>query len=76
MTGPDGVTKQASSFSRRDAVIDLAARTAIHGTTAETAALLIEVLANRLLRDDRVVPVLAAAARMRRSEGQSPTRRT
>lgn len=60
----EGVTTQASSFSRRDAVIDLAARSAIHGTTAEAAALRIEVLVNRLLRDDRrVVPVLAPAAR-------------
>ena len=56
VTGPDGVTKQASSFSRRDAVIDLAARSAIHGTTADNAAMRIEVLVNRLLRDDRVVP--------------------
>ncbi|MBW3606661.1 MAG: relaxase domain-containing protein, partial [Actinobacteria bacterium] len=63
MTGPDGVTKQASSFSRRDAVIDLAARSAIHGVTADNAAARIEILANRLLRDDRVVPVLAPAAR-------------
>jgi ATP-dependent exoDNAse (exonuclease V) alpha subunit len=63
VTGPDGVTKQASSFSRRDAVIDVASRSAIHGTTAEVAAARIEVLVNRLLRDDRVVPVLAPAAR-------------
>jgi len=59
MTGPDGVTKQASSFSRRDAIVDLAARSAIHGATADNAAGRIEVLVNRLLRDDRVVPVLA-----------------
>jgi conjugative relaxase-like TrwC/TraI family protein len=63
MTGPDGVTKQASSFSRRDAVIDLAARAAIHGATADNAAARIEILVNRLLRDNRVVPVLAPAAR-------------
>ena len=63
MTGPDGVTKQASSFSRRDAIIDLAARSAIHGANAENAAGRVEILANRLLRDDRVVPVLAPAAR-------------
>jgi conjugative relaxase-like TrwC/TraI family protein len=56
VTGPDGVTKQASSFSRRDATIDLAARSAIHGTTADNAAMRIEVLVNRLLRDERVVP--------------------
>jgi hypothetical protein len=60
LTGPYGVTKQASSFSRREAIIDLAARSAIHGTTAEVAAGRIEVLVNRLLRDDRVVPVLEA----------------
>jgi len=46
------VTKQASSFSRRDATIDLATRSAIHGATANSAALRIEVLVNRLLRDD------------------------
>jgi len=63
MTGPDGVTKRASSFSRRDAIIDLAARSAIHGVGADNAAGRIEVLVNRLLRDDRVVPVLAPAAR-------------
>ena len=63
MTGPDGVTKQASSFSRRDAVIDLAARSAVHGATGDNAAMRIEILADRLLRDDRVVPVLAPAAR-------------
>jgi len=63
MTGPEGVTKQASSFSRRDAVIDLAARAAIHGVSADNAAGRVEILVNRLLRDDRVVPVLAPAAR-------------
>jgi ATP-dependent exoDNAse (exonuclease V) alpha subunit len=63
MTGPDGVTKRASSFSRRDAVIDVASRSAIHGTIGETAALRIEVLVNRLLRDDRVIPVLLPATR-------------
>ena len=63
VTGPEGVTKQASSFSRRDAVIDLAARSAIHGVTADNAAMRIEILVNRLLRDDRVVPVLMPAAR-------------
>ncbi|HSJ46016.1 MAG TPA: relaxase domain-containing protein [Euzebyales bacterium] len=63
MTGPDGVTKRASSFSRRDAVIDLASRSAIHGTTAELAAARVNILVDRLLRDDRVVPVLAPAAR-------------
>jgi conjugative relaxase-like TrwC/TraI family protein len=63
MTGPDGVTKQASSFSRRDAIIDLAARAAIHGATADNAAGRVEILVNRLLRDDRVVPVIAPAAR-------------
>jgi conjugative relaxase-like TrwC/TraI family protein len=63
MTGPDGVTKQASSFSRRDAIVDLAARSAIHGMTADNAAGRVEILVNRLLRDDRVVPVLAPAAR-------------
>jgi len=63
MTGADGVTKQASSFSRRDAIVDLAARSAIHGASADNAAGRIEVLVNRLLRDDRVVPVLAPAAR-------------
>jgi hypothetical protein len=63
LTGPDGVTKRASSFSRRDAVIDLAARSAIHGTTAELAAARVNILADRLLHDDRVVPVLAPAAR-------------
>jgi hypothetical protein len=63
VTGPDGVTKQASSFSRRDAVIDLAARSAIHATTGVDAAMLVEVLVGRLLRDDRVIPVLAPAAR-------------
>ncbi len=63
VTGPDGVTQRASSFSRRDAVIDLANRSAIHGTTAHAAALRIEVLVDRLLRDDRVIPVLAPAAR-------------
>ncbi|HSJ43523.1 MAG TPA: hypothetical protein VK923_02435 [Euzebyales bacterium] len=57
------MTKRASSFSRRDATIDLATRSAIHGTAADNAALRIEVLLNRLLRDDRVVPVLAPAAR-------------
>jgi hypothetical protein len=61
MTGPDGVTKQASSFSRRDAIVDLAARSAIHGATADNAAARIEILVNRLLRDERVVPVLAPA---------------
>ena len=63
MTGPDGVTKRASSFSRRDAIIDLAARSAIHGASAENAAGRVEILVDRLLRDDRVVPVLAPAAR-------------
>jgi conjugative relaxase-like TrwC/TraI family protein len=63
MTGPDGMTKQASSFSRRDAIIDFAARAAIHGVSADNAAGRIEILVNRLLRDDRVVPVLAPAAR-------------
>jgi conjugative relaxase-like TrwC/TraI family protein len=63
MTGPDGVTKQASSFSRRDAIIDLAARSAIHGVSADYAAARVEIIVNRLLRDDRVVPVLAPAAR-------------
>jgi ATP-dependent exoDNAse (exonuclease V) alpha subunit len=63
MTGPDGVTKRASSFSRRDAIIDLAARSAIHGVSADNAAGRVEILVNRLLRDDRVVPVLAPAAR-------------
>jgi hypothetical protein len=63
MTGPDGVTKQASSFSRRDAVIDLAARSAVHGVTADNAAMRVEILVNRLLRDERVVPVLAPAVR-------------
>lgn len=63
VTGPDGVTKQASSFSRRDAVIDLAARSAILATSAGDAALRVEVVVNRLLRDDRVVPVLAPAVR-------------
>jgi conjugative relaxase-like TrwC/TraI family protein len=63
MTGPDGVTKQASSFSRRDAIIDLAGRSAIHGAGADNAAARVEILVNRLLRDDRVVPVLAPAAR-------------
>ena len=63
VTGPDGVTKQASSFSRRDAVIDLAGRSAIHGVSADNAAARVGILVNRLLRDDRVVPVLAAAAR-------------
>jgi len=63
VTGPDGVTKQASSFSRRDAVIDLAARSALHGVTADHVAMRVEVLVNRLLRDDRVIPVLAPAAR-------------
>jgi hypothetical protein len=62
-TGPDGVTMQASSFSRRDAVIDLAARSAIHGASADNAAMRVEILVNRLLRDDRIVPVLAPAAR-------------
>ena len=63
MIGPDGVTRRASSFSRRDAVIDLAARSGIYGASADSAAMRIEILANRLLRDDRVVPVLAPAAR-------------
>ena len=63
MTGPDGVTKQASSFSRRDAIIHLSARAAVHGASADNAAARIEILVNRLLRDDRVVPVLAPAAR-------------
>ena len=63
LTGPDGVTKRASSFSRRDAVIDLAGRSAIHGTTAELAAARVNILVDRLLRDDRVVPVLVPAAR-------------
>jgi conjugative relaxase-like TrwC/TraI family protein len=63
MTGPDGVTKQASSFSRRDAIIDLAARSAIHGVSADNAAGRVETLVERLLRDDRVVPVLAPAVR-------------
>jgi len=63
MTGPEGVTKQATSFSRRDAVIDLAGRAAIHGASADNAAGRVEILVNRLLRDDRVVPVLAPAAR-------------
>ncbi len=63
MTGPDGVTKQASSFSRRDALIELAAHSAVHGVTADNAAGRIEILVNRLLRDDRVVPVLAPTAR-------------
>jgi conjugative relaxase-like TrwC/TraI family protein len=63
MTGPDGVTKQASTFSRRDATIDLAARSAIHGASADNAAARIEILVNRLLRHDRVVPVLAPGAR-------------
>jgi len=62
MTGPDGVTKQASSFSRRDAIIDLAGHSAIHGASADNAAGRVEILVNRLLRDDRVVPVLAPAA--------------
>jgi conjugative relaxase-like TrwC/TraI family protein len=35
MTGPDGVTEQASSFSRRDAVVDLAGRSAVHGASAD-----------------------------------------
>ena len=63
MTGPDGVTKQASSFSRRDAIIDLAARSAIHGVSADNAAGRVEILVERLRRDDRVVPVLASAGR-------------
>ena len=63
MTGPDGVTRQSSSFSRRDAIIDLAGHSAIHGVTADNAAGRVEILVNRLLRDDRVVPVLAPAAR-------------
>ena len=63
ITGPEGVTKQASSFSHRDAIIDLAARSAIHGASADNAAARIEILVNRLLRDGRVVPVLAPAAR-------------
>jgi hypothetical protein len=57
------VTKQASSFSRRDAIIDLAARSVIHGAGADNAAGRVEILVNRLLRDGRVVPVLAPAAR-------------
>ncbi|HEX6255464.1 MAG TPA: MobF family relaxase [Euzebyales bacterium] len=63
IAGADGVTKQASSFSRRDAVIDLAARSAIHGASADHAAGRVEILVNRLLRDDRIVSVLAPAAR-------------
>ncbi|CAN5845790.1 hypothetical protein BH23ACT10_BH23ACT10_35220 [soil metagenome] len=63
VTGPDGVTQRASSFSRRDATVDLAGRSAVHATDADTAARRVEVLVNRLLRDDRVVPVLAPVAR-------------
>ena len=62
-TGAEGVTERASSFSRREAIGDLAGRCAVHASTARVAAAQVERLADRLVRADRVVPVLAPAAR-------------
>jgi AAA domain/TrwC relaxase len=63
VTGPEGVTQRASSFSRRDAVIDLTTRSAILSTNAADVALRTEALLQHLLRDQRVVPVLAPGPR-------------
>jgi ATP-dependent exoDNAse (exonuclease V) alpha subunit len=63
LTGAEGVTQRASSFSRRDAVIDLATRSAVHATNAADTALRVEALVRHLLRDQRVVPVLAPGPR-------------
>jgi conjugative relaxase-like TrwC/TraI family protein len=63
VTGPEGVTQRASSFSRRDAVIDLTARSAVLATDATDTALRVEALLRHLLRDQRVVPVLAPGPR-------------
>jgi len=63
ITGPEGVTQRASSFSRRDAVIDLTTRSAILSTNAADTALRGEALLRHLLRDQRVVPVLAPGPR-------------
>jgi conjugative relaxase-like TrwC/TraI family protein len=63
VVGPEGVTERASSFSRREAVSDLAGRHAIHAPTGSDAAAHVEHLAEQLVHDDRVVPVLDPAAR-------------
>jgi len=63
VTGPEGVTQRASSFSRRDAVIDLTTRSAVLSTNAADVALRVEALVRHLLRDQRVVPVLAPGPR-------------
>ena len=63
VTGPEGVTQRASSFSRRDAVIDLTTRSAVLAGSAADVALRVEALVRHLLRDERVVPVLAPGPR-------------
>jgi conjugative relaxase-like TrwC/TraI family protein len=63
MVGPEGVTERASSFSRREALTDLAGRRPVHAATATDAAAEVERLTERLIGDDRVVPVLAPTAR-------------
>jgi conjugative relaxase-like TrwC/TraI family protein len=63
LVGPRGVTEQASSFSRREVISDIAARRAVHATNAADAVARIEQLADALIADDRVVAVLAPAAR-------------
>jgi conjugative relaxase-like TrwC/TraI family protein len=63
VAGPEGITEQASSFSRREALVDISGRRAIHGRNAADAAARLERLADAIVGDDRVVRVLAPAAR-------------
>ncbi|MPZ29291.1 MAG: AAA family ATPase, partial [Micromonosporaceae bacterium] len=67
LVGPEGLTEKASSFGRRD-VIDHAAELLprYHPAPARTAGEareLLEAIADRVLRDPRVIPLLDPAAR-------------
>ncbi|MPZ29358.1 MAG: relaxase domain-containing protein, partial [Micromonosporaceae bacterium] len=67
LVGPNGLTEKASSFGRRD-VINHAARllprySQLPAATAGEARELLEAIADRVIRDARVIPLLDPAAR-------------